>query len=59
MKVAGGSERGRRGGGGGGGRGGGSYIGHCTHTTKSVYTRVQNIYQGEITLHVTKIVNTE
>ena len=36
-----------------------SHIWHSTHTTESANIKVQNIFQGEITLHVALTVNTE
>jgi len=34
------------------------HAGHCTHTAESTNVKVQNIFPGEITLHVAQIVKT-
>ena len=36
-----------------------SHIGHCTRTAESANGKAQNIFHGEITLHVAQTVNTE
>jgi uncharacterized protein YycO len=36
-----------------------SHIGHRTHTTESAKLKEQNMFTGEITLHVAQIVNKE
>jgi hypothetical protein len=36
-----------------------SRVGHCTLTAESANVKIQNVFHGEITLHVAQPVNTE